>query len=313
MGRIKRIIGYLINNPAYLFDSFVANCLKFLPDKLYLSLRFRALMGYWMNWKSPRTFSEKIQWLKVYNRKEIYTNLVDKYAAKAYVGDLIGKEYIIPTLGVWDNPEAIDWDSLPKEFVLKTTHGGGSVGVVICNDKNNFDILQASKLLNLSLKSDIYTRFREWPYKDVPKRIIAEKFMSTSGCNELNNLTDYKFYCFGGEPKYCQVIRDRRTTETIDFYDMDWQHQDFVGLNPNVHNGITPVPRPVLLKDMTEICRKLSSDIPFLRVDLYVIDEKVYFGEMTFYPASGFGQFRPVEWQNILGDMIDLPKYTKQK
>lgn len=307
MGRIKRIVGYLKNEPRYLFDSFVVNCLKFLPDKVYLSLRFRALMGYWMRWKSPKTFSEKIQWLKVYNRKEIYTRLVDKYSVKDYVGDIIGREYLIPTLGVWDSPDTIDWESLPESFVLKTTHGGGGVGVIICTDKNNFDTCRASKLLNLSFKSDIYSRFREWPYKNVPKRIIAEKFMSTTDCKESKDLIDYKFYCFGGEPKYCQVIRDRRTTETIDFYDMDWQHQDFVGLNPKVQNGITPVSCPEVLNEMKEICRKLSIDIPFLRVDLYVIDGRVYFGEMTFYPASGFGQFRPIKWQDILGDMIKLP------
>lgn len=312
MQRVKRVFKNLVSNRGKLFDSLIVNFLKFLPDKVYLSLRFRAQMGYWMNWASPTTFSEKIQWLKIYNRKPIYTIMVDKYSVKDYVGKLIGNEYIIPTIGLWDTPEAIEWEQLPNSFVLKTTHGGGSVGVIICRDKTQIDKESASQILNSSLKSDIYHSYREWPYKNVPRKIIAEKFMSSLNIEESAGLTDYKFYCFNGEPKYCQVIRDRNTKETIDFYDMNWQHQDFVGLNPNVHNGTNPVPRPMRLKEMIEICRKLSTNIPFLRVDLYDIDGKVYFGEMTFYPASGFGQFRPIEWQNILGDMIELPVCNNQ-
>lgn len=307
MPSIKKGLNYLLHNRTQFFDSIVKNYFSFLPDKLYLSLRYRCQMGHWIDWKNPRTFTEKIQWLKVYNRKPEYTTMVDKYAVKKYVADRIGEEYIIPTLGVWDTPEDIDWDSLPDQFVVKTTHGGGGCGVVICKDKTNFDKQGAISKLRTSYNSEIYSNLREWPYKNVPKRIIAEKFMVSVKPTASDDLPDYKFFCFNGEPKYCQVIRDRHTRETIDFYDMEWRHQEFVGLNPVASNGLTPVARNEHLDDMINICRVLANDTSFVRVDLYVIDDKVYFGELTFYPASGFGTFTPEEWQRKLGDLLTLP------
>lgn len=307
MPSIIRGIKYLLSNRAHFCDSLVKHFLSFLPDKLYLSLRYRFLMGCWIDWKNPQSFMEKIQWLKLYDRRSIYTTMVDKYSAKEYVASIIGDEYIIPNLGIWDTPNNIDWDSLPDQFVLKTTHGGGSCGVIICKDKSLFDREKAIDKLNKSLGLDIYTSFREWPYKNVPRRIIAEQYISPSSSVITSDLADYKFFCFNGEPKYCQVIRNRSELETIDFYDMDWNHQEFVGLNPVAKNGFEPVPRPICLNVMCEICRKLSKDIPFLRVDLYLIDNKIYFGELTFYPASGIGSFTPREWQYKLGALIDLP------
>jgi hypothetical protein len=231
--------------------------------------------------------------------------MVDKYAVKEYVAKIFGEEYIIPTLGVWDTPEEINWDELPNQFVLKTTHGGGSTGVVICRDKVNFDKKAAEEKMSRSLKSCIYQSYREWPYKNVKRRIIAEQYMED---RESEDLIDYKFYCFNGEPIYCQVIRDRRSKETIDFYDVDWNHMPFVGLNPIVKNGITQVVKPYNLENMLSICRELASQIPFVRVDLYSIQSKVYMGEITFYPASGMGVFTPQEWNYKLGKFISLPK-----
>lgn len=310
MPSIKRAFNYLHHNRAQFFDSCVKNLGFLFGDKVYLSIRYRCLMGVWINWKNPQTFTEKLQWLKLYNRKPEYTTIVDKYAVKEYVANIIGEEYIIPTLGVWDKPEDIDWDSLPKQFVLKTTHGGGGVGVVICKDKATFDKTTAIAKLKESMASDIYSGLREWPYKDVPKRIIAEKFMAPEKSPAPNDLPDYKFFCFNGEPKYCQVIRDRHTKETIDFYDMDWNHMPFVGLNPVARNGLTPVARPGNLDEMKEICRKLADSKTFVRVDLYVIDGKSYFGELTLYPASGMGVFTPEEWNGKLGDLLTLPNAT---
>lgn len=277
-----------------------------LDDERYLKLICRLRFGKHFDLSSPKTFSEKINWLKLHNRKAIYTTMVDKYSAKQYVASIIGEKYVIPTLGVWDRPEDINWDELPNKFVLKTTHGGGSTGVVVCKDKKTFDIKSASQRLNRSLRGDIYSAFREWPYKNVRKRIIAEKFMSSCSSDCSSDLTDYKFFCFNGKPVYCQVIRNRHTKETIDFYDMEWNHQNFVGLNPTVRNGDEPTVRPRCLEEMIEISKKLSSGIPFLRVDLYDIDGNVFFGEMTFFPASGMGVFTPLKWNKTLGDLITI-------
>ncbi len=305
---IRRGISYIIHDRIQFWDSMVRNFLGWLPDKLYISLRYYTMMGRWIDWKNPKTFTEKIQWLKVYNRRPEYTTMVDKYAVKQYIADRIGQRYVIPILGVWNSTEDIDWDSLPNQFVLKTTHGGGSGGVVICKDKKTFDKRAAIEKLNESMTSDIYSTLREWPYKNVKRRVIAEKYMIP--CDKMNDskyeLTDYKFFCFSGVPKFCQVIRDRHTCESIDFYDMDWNHQGFVGLNPVARNGLTPVARPEHFDEMKGICKTLSANIPFLRVDLYVIEGRVYFGELTFYPASGMGMFSPDEWNMKLGTLINL-------
>lgn len=268
--------------------AIIQNFFGWLPDKTYLQLLYRFKMGHRLDLNHPKTFTEKIQWLKLYNRRPEYTLMVDKYAVKKYVADIIGEKYIIPTLGVWDKPEDIDWDALPNEFVLKTTHGGGSGGVVICKDKKTFDRNKAILTLRDSMNGDIYRSLREWPYKDVKKRVLAEKYMAPKDMvnNPIYDLSDYKFFCFNGEPKYCQVIRDRHSKESIDFYDMNWRHQEFVGLNPIASNGINPVPRPLLLDDMICICHKLSENMKFVRIDMYVIDNRIYFGEITFYPAS---------------------------
>ena len=309
MPSIKRGINYLIHNRVQFCDSIVKNYLGWLPDKPYLSLRYRLQMGHWINWRNPKTFTEKLQWLKVYDYKPEYTQMVDKLAVKDYVAERIGQEYIIPTLGVWDRVEDIDWDSLPDQFVLKTTHGGGGCGVVVCPNKANLDKAMAIKKLQISMHSNAGNTYREKPYLNVPRKIIAEKFIAVhkpKQNNKVADLPDYKFFCFDGEPHYCQVIRDRHSKETIDFYDMEWNHMPFVGLNPVAKNGIAPVARPVHLEIMKDICRKLSKDIKFSRIDLYVINDKEYFGEITFYPAAGFGEFTPADWNERLGKLINL-------
>ncbi len=307
MPSFKRALNYLLHDRARLADSVVARLRFLFPDKLYLSLRFRCRMGYWINWKNPKTFSEKIQWLKIYDRKPEYTTMADKYAVKDYVARRIGKEYVIPTLGVWDKPEDIEWEKLPEKFVLKTTHGGGGNGVIICRDKANFDRRAAVRKLAKAFKADIYSGFREWPYKNVPRRIIAETLLEDDGAGpHPKDLWDYKFFCFGGEPKYCQVIRDRNARETIDFYDMTWKHMPFVGLKPAVENGLKPVPAPPHFDALKNICRELSRGIPFARIDLYCVNAKNYFGEITFFPASGMGTFVPEEWNEKLGNLLKL-------
>lgn len=308
MRKIQTALQMLKSDRSAFMAAIIQNFFRWLPDKTYLQLLYRFKMGHRLDLNHPKTFTEKIQWLKLYNRRPEYTLMVDKYAVKKYVADIIGEKYIIPTLGVWNKPEDIDWDALPNEFVLKTTHGGGSGGVVICKDKKTFDRNKAILTLRDSMDSDIYRSLREWPYKDVKRRVLAEKYMVPKDMvnNPIYDLSDYKFFCFNGEPKYCQVIRNRHSKESIDFYDMNWRHQEFVGLNPITSNGINPVPRPLLLDEMICICHKLSENMKFVRIDMYVIDNRIYFGEITFYPASGIGLFNPDKWNTELGNLINL-------
>ncbi len=438
--RIKKVL----KKPFWAFLKIFAHI---IPDKVYIKWMYRAWMGKGLNLEEPKSFTEKIQWLKLYNRKPEYTTMVDKYAVKKYVAERIGEEYIIPTLGVWERPEDIDFESLPDKFVLKTCHGGGSTGVIICKNKSTFDQDAAIKRLKKSMKSNIYMYYREWPYKNVPRRIIAEQYMEDSHVGELRDykffcfggqckcfkvdfdrfiehhanyynakgsllkfgemgilpkfdkviempknlnkmidlanelsrntpflrvdfydidgkvyfgeltffpasglipfepkewdeilgswidlgggkqllvnqnvicifeptntfskeLSDYKFYCFNGVPTYCQVIANRSTKETIDFFDMEWNHMEFVGLNPMCSNALKPAAKPMVLPQMIEKATELSKGIPFLRVDFYYTNNKFYFGELTLYPASGIGAFTPHDWDEKLGQMINLP------
>ncbi|MBR6124001.1 hypothetical protein IKQ19_10490 [Candidatus Saccharibacteria bacterium] len=291
------------NTRADFFIKMLRNLNFLFSDKIYLQLMFRCKMGYKLDLSNPKSFSEKIQWLKLNNRNPLYTTLVDKYAVKNYVAKIIGEDHIIPILGVWNSAEKIDFDSLPNKFVLKTTNGGGG-NVLVCKNKLTLNREASIKKMDMQLKQrSIYKTYREWPYKNVTPRIIAEKYME----DENGELNDYKFFCFNGKPQYCQVIRDRFTKETIDFYDLEWNHMPFVGLNPVVENGLNPVEKPRCLKALIEACESLSEGIPFVRVDFFVINNQFYFGEMTFYPASGLGEFRPMEWNNRLGDLIKLP------
>lgn len=284
----------------------IKNC---IPDKIYLKIIYKRVLGKRLNLSNPQTFNEKIQWLKLYDRNPEYTTMVDKYEVKEYVADKIGEQYIIPTLGVWDRFDDIDFDKLPDQFVLKCTHDSG--GLVICRDKAKLDKIEAKRKIEASLKRNYYYPGREWPYKNVNPRIIAEEYMKDS---ETDELKDYKFFCFNGEPVYCQVISDRSTNETIDFFDMDWKHQEFTGLAlPHKLFSSHPVPVPVTFYQMINTAKKLSEKIPFVRVDFYEVNNKMYFGEVTFYPASGFGVFTPEQWNISLGQMIQLPEKRKSE
>lgn len=309
----KNLMGFItkpLTIGRYQLLKFLRNYLTFLPDKIYIKIVFRLEMGYPLNLKNPRTFQEKMQWLKLYNRKPEYTKMVDKAAVKDFVARTIGSEYIIPTLGIWNKFDDIDFRMLPDKFVLKTTHSGGGGGVIICRDKDTFNINEAKKTLEGSLKCDLYNQFREWPYKDVPRMIIAERLLEIPNKDDL---TDYKIYCFNGEPYYIQVIQDRNTSETIDFFDLNWNHQEFCGLNENISQSKNPISRPSKLKDMITIARKLSKGTVFIRVDLYFIEDKIYFGELTFYPAAGMGSFRPNIWNLRMGNLIKLQKIPSTK
>lgn len=316
MNKFEKFFYYLIHKPS-LFGIVGLEKLSFLiPDKAYLQMQYRLHMGKKLNLENPVTFNEKLQWLKLYNRKPEYTVMVDKVKAKEYVANIIGEEYIIPTLGVWDDPDDIDFDALPNQFVLKCNHNSGT-GMCICRDKSKLDIPKVKAELRKGLKENYFLHGREWPYKNVPRKILAEKFMVDEEMHtqaisrgEIEDLLDYKFFCFNGEPKYCQVISDRSTDEKIDFYDMDWNRivglVGLVGLSDHIHNSDKDLPCPSSYKEMQAFAKKLSKDIPFSRIDFYEINHQPYFGEITFFPASGFGSFRPDEWNERMGEMIAI-------
>ncbi len=275
---------------------------RILPEKFYMKRLYRCLMGRKLDLENPKSFTEKLQWLKLYNRKPEYTVMVDKYAVKDYVSGIIGEEYVIPTLGVWDRPEDIDWDSLPDRFVLKTTSGGGGSGVVICRDRGSFDRQEAIRKLNYSLDRDIYRIYREWPYKDVPRRVIAEEYLEDSG----GALDDYKFLCFGGEAKVLFIATDRFNPDEetkFDFFDMDFNHLPFSNRHPF---ATEPLKKPGKFDLMRSLAEKLAQGQPHIRVDFYEVNGKVYFGELTFYHNSGMVPIEPIEWDYKLGEWIKL-------
>lgn len=276
--------------------------MHFLSDKKFLKILYMVRMNKKLDLTNPNTFTEKLQWLKIHDRKKNYTSMVDKYEVKKYVANIIGDNYIIPTIDVYDRFDEIDFEAMPQQFVMKCTHDSG--GLVIVRNKNELNICEARKKINKCLKRNFYYNFREWPYKDVRPRIIIEKYMQNSDEQELK---DYKFYCFNGEPKYCQVIADRQVEETIDFYDMNWKHQAFNGLN-NCPMARKKHDKPKTFNKMKKFAKELSHGIAFVRVDFYEINDKLYFGEITFFPAGGFGEFSPKEWDKRLGDMINLDK-----
>lgn len=446
---------FYINNPRKLALALLSKFGYLLSDKLYLQLRYRLVIGKKLHLKHPQTFNEKLQWLKLYDRRSEYTIMVDKVKAKEYVASKIGEKYIIPTLGVWESPDDINFDALPDQFVLKCNHSSG--GLCICTDKRKLDIPKVKEELRKGLRDNYYLHGREWPYKDVPRRILAEKLMvdeSDEGdlkdykmmcfdgsvkcsfvCSDRSNgkglkvtffdrewkkmpferhypssdqdikmpknyqemirlseilsekipfvhsdfyeingqlyfgeltffpgcgweeftpemwdeklgeliilplykliiiknkghllvlreerekkrdLRDYKFFCFDGEPKLCQVISDRTTDEKIDFYDMDWNRLigliGLISLSENIHNSEVDLPCPCSYNEMKKIARVLSKGLPFSRIDFYEINGNPYFGEITFYPACGFGEFRPHEWNTTIGDWLHLPTGMK--
>ena len=276
-----------------------------IPDKLFLKLKYRIKFKRSLNLKNPKTFNEKIQYLKLFDRRKVYTQMVDKYEAKKYVSNIIGDNYLIPTLGVYNNFDKIVVEDLPKKFVIKCTHDSGST--IVVKNKDEFNIEKIKNNICKRLNFNYYYMHREWPYKDVKPRIIIEQYMEDKRDKSMH---DYKFFCFNGEPKYCLVCTDRDTNLKETFFDLNWNIAPFKRPNHAIDNTIE---KPKNLKLMIELSRKLSKDLPFVRVDFYEINGKVYFGELTFYPASGFNKFEPEEWDKKLGDLIDLSMVKKDE
>lgn len=309
MFTIQKAKEYWRNKPL-LFVDFLVKKMNFLfPDKLYLSIRYRLQMGYWMDWENPRTFNEKLQWLKVYGCKPEYTKLVDKLAVKEYVSECIGSEYVIPTLAVYDRVKDIDWNSLPAQFVLKTTHGGGGLGVVICRDKITFDKKTAKRKLQRSMKMDIAREQREKQYLNVPHRILVEQYMEEKIHSGIEELIDYKFYCFGGIPKLVMAANGRqRGNKRFGYYDTNWNP---IGITWGAPRPIVEFERPSCLDEMLRIATKLSTNLIHVRIDLYDINDRVYFGEITFFDDSGFGKISPESFDLTMGEWIKLPQKSE--
>ena len=275
---------------------------RILPDRIYLNVVYHHHFGRNINFKSPKTYNEKLQWLKLYDRNPRYVELVDKHTVKDYVKKIIGEKYVIPTLGIWNNVEDIDFSKLPDSFVLKCTHDSG--GIVVCKEKTSFDINQAKKILKKHLRINYFYGGREWPYKGIKPKIIAEPYIIDA---ETNELRDYKLFTFDGATKALFIASDRLTEgeETkFDFFDEHGCHLDIKNGHPNAH------PTPLLPKKldlMKELATKLAKGIPHVRVDFYEANDKVYFGEMTFYHFSGFVPFQPEQWDYKFGSWIKLP------
>ena len=298
---VLRKIKGLIKKPSLMFNVLGnRGFFNWMDDKTYLKILFKVKMNSKLDLDNPKTFNEKLQWLKLYDRNPSYCKMVDKYEAKKYVSSIIGEQYIIKTLGVWDKFEDINFDDLPQSFVIKCTHDSG--GVVICSDKKSFDYKSAKRKLNKSLKRNFYWSQREWPYKNVSRRIICEEFLRDS---KHDVLTDYKFYCFDGIPRVVMINSDRGSKTTkADYFDMDYNLLDFTWGYPHADK----IPdKPINFELMKDLAKKLSQNLKHIRIDFYEVNGKVYFGELTFYDGSGFQPIIPKEWDYKLGGFISVP------
>ncbi|MFF2018632.1 ATP-grasp fold amidoligase family protein [Paenibacillus sp. NPDC058177] len=301
MGTFKRLISAIKQPGKIIMYADYKGWLKKIPDRFYLKLMFWLRIRKKLNLKNPITFNEKLQWLKLNDKQERYNVYVDKYEVRKLVEKTIGSEYLVKLYGVYDSFEEIDFNELPKSFVMKCTHDSG--GVVICENKYSFDKASAQQKLNKSLKKNYFFNGREWPYKNIKPRIICEEYLESDVTSEL---LDYKFMCFNGKVKCSFICSNRNSVDglKVDFYDLDWNEMDFERYYPKSKMKFT---KPQNYCKMIEFSERFAKEIPFIRVDFYEVDGKLYFGELTLYPGSGFESFNPEKYDRILGDWISLP------
>lgn len=308
--KIKTLVDVIKNRPHTILGILFGKISKIgifnkLSDRTYISIQYYLMIGKKLNLSKPITFNEKLQWLKLNNRELIYTNMVDKYKVREIIKHKIGEKYLIPLIGIYLSPYDIDFNKLPDKFVIKCNHDSGSV--FICTDKTKIDFCKIQKKLVKNMKKNHFWWSREWPYKNIEPKVIIEKYMKDDN-NE--NLPVYKFLCFNGEPKVIQVIQDdKKENETIDYFDIEW---NLLNLRQDYPNSINHYKKPQQLKEMIGIAKKLSEKIPFVRVDLYLVNGKVYFSEFTMFSDAGVARFYPYDWDEKLGEWINL-EYTKNK
>lgn len=298
-GKVKRYV----QDPYYALGyDLIKKCPHLMSDKYYLSVLWKMVMGYKLDWKHPKTFNEKLQWLKLNDRNPLYTTLVDKYRVKQWVADRIGEQYVIPTLAVYNSVDEIDLDKLPNQFVLKCNHDSGSV--VICRDKTSFDLGAAKRKLGEALKKNFFWEAREWPYKNVRRCVFAEEYMEEDGKYDI---PDYKFFSFSGKVKAMFIATERASTESetkFDFFDRDYNHINITNGHPN---AIVLPKKPVCFEEMIELSECLTKNIPQVRCDFFEINGKPYFGELTFFHWGGMVPFKPESFDYVMGDWIELP------
>ncbi len=307
----NRIIDYIRHPDKIVIALGSRGMLPFLTDENYLKIFFKSRLGYKLNLKEPRTFNEKLQWLKLHDKNPKYIRLADKAEVKQIVADMIGEQYVIPTYGVWDKFDDIDFSVLPDKFVLKCTHDSGSV--VVVSDKRNFDRLAAKRKISSRLRKNYFYLGREWPYKHIRPRIIAEKYLEDSSQKsalETDSLTDYKIMCFHGTARMSFVCTERFSPDglKVTFYDREWNVLPF---ERHYKKSMNPMPKPESYEQMIRMAEKLSSGIPFARIDFYESAGRPYFGEITLYPGTGVEEFTPRKWDFRLGQWIDLKKLRK--
>ena len=282
----------------------IMKLLRFVPDSIMLKIEFWIKLHKRLDLEAPQTFNEKLQWLKLHDRRDVHTTMVDKIAVKEYLRPIIGAQYIIKTLGVWESFDAIDFNSLPQRFVLKCNHDSGSV--VVCRDKDALDMAKARSVLTGRLNHNAYYFGREWPYKNVKPKIFAEEYIEDA---VYECLPVYKILCFNGEPKIIQTIQnDKQPNESVDYFDCEWNR---LNIRQDYPNSIVPFAKPGKLEDMLKMARLLSREESFIRVDFYVVNNQIYFSEFTFFTDSGFGEFYPEEWDRTLGKWLVLPGEAK--
>lgn len=298
----KRKIKTVLYNPKNILIKILYKISPFIKDEQYLKVLFFLKLGYKLDIKNPKTYNQKLQWLKLYYRNPITTQMVDKFLVKDFAKEIIGEKYLVQSYGIWNSFDEIDFNVLPKSFVLKTTHDQG--GVIIVRDKNKLDKEYAKNKLSKHLNRQHYFLSREWPYKNVKPRIMAEALLID---NEVDDLYDYKFYCFDGEPKIMYIAHGRHTdTCYLDFYDMEFNKLNISRPHYPQSNIKFQIPKNWEL--MKELSKKISKNFPHLRVDFYNINGTIYLGELTFFQGGGLMKFEPQEWDFKLGELINLDK-----
>ena len=299
---VYNAIQSLIHNPRHFVAAILYRVGGCISDETYLKWIYYLETGNHLNLENPQRFNEKLQWLKLYYRDPLWIQMVDKYRVKELVNERLGSEYVVPCLGVWNRAENIEWDKLPNQFVLKTNHDSGNNGVFICKDKSKIDKEKWMKRINQSLRRDTSIPSREWPYKYVKRCVFAEQYLEDA----TGELRDYKFFCFDGEVKYLYVATERQSGHLkFNYFDEDFNSLDLWQSHPRSDK---PIEKPAMFDEMKALAAKLSKGIPEVRVDLYEVNGKIYFGEYTFFSLGGTAVFHPDKWDYVFGEQIHLPE-----